>query len=58
MIAVLATCIPVMAQWTKPTMPASTPLAAETQLYLYNVDAVKFFTVPTNGEREQASVQL
>jgi len=44
MIAVLATCIPVLAQWAKPTMPASTPLAAETQLYLYNVDAEKFFT--------------
>ena len=44
MIAVLATCIPVLAQWAKPTPPASTPLAVETQLYLYNVDAEKFFT--------------
>ena len=44
MIAVLTTCIPVLAQWAKPTPPASTPLAVETQLYLYNVDAEKFFT--------------
>jgi len=44
LIAVLATCIPVLAQWAKPTPPASTPLAVETQLYLYNVDAEKFFT--------------
>ncbi len=34
----------VFAQWTKPEAPKSTPLATETELYLYNKDAGAFFS--------------
>ncbi len=39
----LLLCIPVMAQWTKPTAPASTKFATGTKLYLYNPGADGFF---------------
>jgi len=43
-LTALVMCVPLFAQWAKPTAPAKAPLATNTPLFLFNTQAEAFFT--------------